>query len=101
MTIQLNRDQDTAVLLFDARFDFATHRVLRQRLDEIFDDQGLRKVVFDLANVTHIDSAALGMLLIARERCQAGGLSLSIRNARRSVRDVFNVAKFDTLFAIE
>ena len=59
---------------------FAGHRPLRQLLDELAGIAEARPVVFDLASVSELDSAGLGLLLIARDALR-GGLSLAAPSA--------------------
>ena len=59
---------------------FAGHRLLRGLLDELAGIAEARPVVFDLGGVSEVDSAGLGLLLIARDAL-LGGLSLAAPSA--------------------
>jgi len=58
------------------------------------------KVVLDMSELEYLDSSALGMLLMLRER--AGGLAsqIEIANCTPAVAKILGTVKFDKLFAI-
>ena len=55
----------------------------------------------DLSGVEFVDSAALGMLLMARDAAGSHGARLVLRGPKGHVKRVFDIAKFDALFVIE
>ena len=65
------------------------HDAVARHVDE--DDLGKREV---------IDSAALGMLLLARERAGEQGKTVALANCRGPVKAVLDIANFQRLFAI-
>ncbi len=89
-----------ATLAVAGRFDFSIHRDFRHNYEEILGTPGVRHLDVDLSRVEYIDSSALGMLLLLREK--AGGRSIGIRltNAGGAVRQVLEVANFGRLFEI-
>jgi len=60
-----------------------------------------KKMVFNLSDCDFLDSAALGMLVIAHDEAAAKEVSLSIKGARGKVKDVLYAARFDTLYDFE
>jgi anti-anti-sigma factor len=58
-------------------------------------------IVIDLAKVEFIDSAGLGMLLIARDEASKASRQLTLRGPQGQVKRMFAVTRFETLFAIE
>jgi anti-anti-sigma factor len=63
-------------------------------------DNGCRYVL-DLRDLGDLDSAALGMLLIARERVAARGGRLCVRVGPGKVQDILRVTQLDELFCNE
>jgi stage II sporulation protein AA (anti-sigma F factor antagonist) len=57
--------------------------------------------VLDFSNLTFIDSAGLGMLLMIRELIESQGGKVSIRGATGQVRKALDLAKFQELIHIE
>jgi anti-anti-sigma factor len=54
----------------------------------------------DLGEVAYLDSSALGMLLMLRDKAKSAGREVRLVNARGSVRQVLEIANFGKLFAI-
>lgn len=59
------------------------------------------KIVFNLAGCDFVDSAALGMFVIAHDEAVAKSSKLYIKGAQGKVRDVMLSARFDSLYAFE
>lgn len=63
-------------------------------------DQG-KKLRVDFDNVKFISSAAISKLVVFEKRVRANGGNLRLSNLRPEVRDVFSLARLDTVFDIE
>lgn len=61
----------------------------------------IESISVNLAGVTFMDSAALGMLLLLRDRTDARGIRLVLRQPAGQVCKVFEVSRFHQLFEIE
>ena len=60
-----------------------------------------KKVILNLSECDFLDSAALGMLVIAHDEASAKDVALSIKGAKGKVKDVLYAARFDTLYDFE
>lgn len=80
------------------RFEFSLHREFRDAY--LKQEPAARSYVIDLAAVSSMDSAALGMLLLLRE--QAGGEHAEIHlvNASPAIRTLLQTAQFPRLFQV-
>ncbi|PCJ36363.1 MAG: anti-anti-sigma factor [Alphaproteobacteria bacterium] len=59
-------------------------------------------VIFvDLADVEFIDSAGLGMLLLARDEISKKSSSLTLKSPQGQVQRMFSVARFEQMFDID
>ncbi len=56
--------------------------------------------IVDLADVEFIDSAGLGMLLLARDEISKVSSNLTLKAPQGQVLRMFNVARFDQMFDI-
>ncbi len=81
------------------RFTFETHKMFRSALDVQL-AVNIDKIIIDFEAVDYIESAALGMLLLARERAIAQGKQVELANCRGSVKAVLDIANFQKLFKI-
>jgi len=59
------------------------------------------KVVVSLADVPYVSSAGLRVLLIGAKAARAGGKKLALAGLSESVREVFDISGFTSLFVIE
>ena len=57
-------------------------------------------VVFDLGGVDFIDSAGLGMLLLAKDEMDSVNASILLRGAEGQVKKMLNVSCFEVLFGM-
>jgi anti-anti-sigma factor len=88
------------VLRLTGRFEFSAHREFRETVERVLGQQGLKEIVVDLTDVDYVDSSALGMLLMLRERAGSARLTLKLTNPRGMVRQALDIAHFEKLFAI-
>jgi anti-anti-sigma factor len=58
------------------------------------------QIQVDLGGVDYLDSSALGMLLMLRDKAKGAGKEVSLANARGSVKQVIEIANFGKLFTI-
>ncbi|MBF0193908.1 MAG: STAS domain-containing protein [Magnetococcales bacterium] len=58
------------------------------------------ELILDFEGVTTLDSAALGMLLMAREQTKDTSSRVSLINCNDSVKQILEVAQFHMLFKI-
>jgi len=55
-------------------------------------------IVLDLADLDWIDSAGLGMLLLAREAALKDNFQLVLRSPQGNVKSLLKLGRFDTIF---
>ena len=89
-----------AVIRLKGRFDFNAHREFREAVDEALKDAALGEVQVDLAAVDYLDSSALGMLLMLRDKARGAGKSVTLANCRGAVKQVIEIANFSKLFQV-
>lgn len=91
---------DTAEITITGRLTFKFHKEYKDFLDELLKNK-VERFVFDLAGVEFIDSAGLGMLLIAKQKAQGQSATVILRKPAENVKRMLQVAKFDKIFEIE
>jgi anti-anti-sigma factor len=90
-----------ARLSLGGRFDFSAHRDFRERTEQLLQHAGVETVDIDLGAVTYLDSSALGMLLMLRDKAKAAEREIRLSNCSVPVRQVLDVANFQKLFQID
>lgn len=93
-----NRDGN-AVIVLSGRFDFNAHREFRDAVDQAVKGDG-RAIHVDLGAVDYLDSSALGMLLMLRDKAKGAGKEVALANARGAVKQVLDIANFGKLFTM-
>jgi anti-anti-sigma factor len=88
------------VLSLNGRFDFSIHRDFRSNYESIINADQVNELEVDLHGVDYIDSSALGMLLLLREKAMAKHIEMKLLNPKDAVRQVLEVANFGRLFHI-
>ncbi|AZN35600.1 STAS domain-containing protein [Iodobacter ciconiae] len=97
-TVQIEGDVGRVVL--SGQFDFSAHREFRQVCETLISNPGIKEVLIDFQNVNYLDSSALGMLLLLKEKIGAASKSLALVNCRDSVKQVLDIACFGKIFII-
>lgn len=97
MDYSVNETPEAVVIVLTGRFTFTDASRFKQSLDQIKDARG-RQLTLDLSGVDFIDSAAMGMLLLARDTANSEGVRLVLRAPSGQVKRILEVAKFSTLF---
>ncbi len=95
----VSRD-NSAVIQLDGRFDFNAHREFRGAVDHALSMPGASSVTIEMNRVDYLDSSALGMLLMVRDKARSANRSVALSGVTGSVRQVLDIANFGKLFAI-
>ena len=78
------------------RMTFADHKLFRSMLEDI-GKSGIKSCVLNVTDLTSVDSAGLGMFILAIEASKKGGWSVSLKGAQGQVKQLLMLAKFDKL----
>jgi len=101
MDVNVRQVDGQARLELRGRFDYTSHRSFKQACETAFSASGMNEMVIDMQAVDYLDSSALGMLLLLRDKCKATSRPVSLVNCGATVRDVLKVANFDKLFTLQ
>ena len=97
MEASFSRTRRVAVVAPDGELDLVSTGQLRRALLEACEAE--RLVVVDLASVTFLDSAALGVLVGAAKRCGRRGVALQVINATGEPLRTMRLTGLDVLLA--
>jgi anti-anti-sigma factor len=101
MNVNVQHVNGQARLELRGRFDFSSHREFKQAYEAAFAAGGVGELVVDMREVDYLDSSALGMLLLLRDKGKSLAKPVSLANCTGAVRDVLRVANFDKLFTLQ
>ncbi len=91
---------EVATLGLHGRFDFNSHRDFREATENVLLDSAVKTLNVDLAQVEYLDSSALGMLLMLRDKIKASNRRVALVNCRGPVKQVLEIANFAKLFDV-
>ena len=98
MTITQERNDGTLTLSIAGRIDTKTAPELDQLIKDALD--GVKELVFDLAQTAYISSAGLRVLLIAQKQMNKQG-KMKVVNANSDLMEIFEVTGFSDILTIE
>ena len=98
--IKVSKGVDAATLHLDGNFNFRAYSLFKDAYVKLLDDSIVNSVSIDLARVERLDSFALGMLLILRDRVRHAGKNLSLIRPSKIVKKSFDIANFSRIFSI-
>lgn len=96
-------DGDALVIRIVGNFDFNMHREFQRAYRNV--TPAPKRFIVDLSATDHLDSAALGMLLLLRDYCveagrEGGKPEVELINANAHVAHILSVSNFDRIFSI-
>lgn len=89
-----------AVIQLQGRFDFNSHRDFREAIDAVLASPATG-IVVDFGGVEYLDSSALGMLLMLRDRAKGAAREVSLASCRGAVKQILDIANFGKLFTVD
>ncbi|HGJ67213.1 TPA: anti-sigma factor antagonist [bacterium] len=99
MRFEIENKDDGVILHLEDKIigDGATQ--LKNIFEELI-DSGIRWIIIDLADVPLMDSSAIGSIIMAYLKIKERNGKLVLLYAQKSILDVLNITKLNTLFEI-
>jgi HptB-dependent secretion and biofilm anti anti-sigma factor len=83
------------------RFDFSYYKTFNATYEPMLADKDLRALDIDFTQVSYLDSAALGMLVLLAKKFASAQVELSIVGSAGIAREIVEMANLSKLFAIK
>ena len=99
MEYDIGANGSGTICQLSADLTFNDHEAFRSMLDDAV-AQASGEIVLDLSKLEFIDSAGMGMLLVAQERSQSEGWSLVIDKPQGQVQKMLELAKLGQVVTI-
>ena len=97
MPITITAQDNVTRISISDRFDYSIHTEFRSAYK---DTPKGTEFIIDLGKASYMDSSALGMLLLLRERIGEDGPTISIVGCTSEIRKILEISNFGTLFNI-
>ena len=99
MEFTQNINGSSCDMAISGKFTFADRQVFRDLFKDIT-SQDIKKLSIELSQVEFVDSAALGILLLARDEAEKSETELILKSPQGQVKRMFEISKFHDLFNI-
>ncbi len=89
----------TLTISIDGRFDASALDDFRRSYED--NSSSVDNYCIDLGETVHLDSSALGMLLVLRDHAGGDKSKITIANCSPEVKKIFSISSFEQLFTIQ
>lgn len=96
----LSENADVLTIKIEGRFDASSLEQFRRSFENV-DTNVVKRYEVDLAETVHLDSSALGMLLVLRDHAGGDRADITIMNCSPEVKKIFAISSFEQLFTIQ
>ncbi len=96
----LHATQNGIRIHLKGQFNFHARKAFNQASQKALHHADGREIALDMADIDYMDSAALGMLLLLRDKAGKYGKQIVLKRAQGQVLEILQVANFDRLFDI-
>ena len=96
---EYSQQADTLKISISGDFTYDLHQQFTSAYKSL-PASGGRKYIIDLSRVEYMDSAALGMLLLLRERVGNERANITLSGASKNVKNILDISGFEQLFRI-
>jgi anti-anti-sigma factor len=100
MPFEIRSEREISVIYLSGRFVFDSNREFREVTQQALLRTDTRILQLDMDKVEYLDSSALGMLLMLKEKVETSGKSIQIKNLKGMARQVLEIANFHKVFTI-
>lgn len=100
MNVSVKQMGGEYVVSLAGRFDFNAHREFRSSYEPALAAANVKTINLNLERTDYLDSSALGMLLLLKEKAQAANIEIVISACPANIRKILDVANFGKLFRI-
>ncbi len=97
ITVNESDDGNTVTIKLPNEFDFRAHKEFR---DTHKNTKASTKYILDFSQTEHMDSSALGMLLLMREELGNDNARVKLVNCRDNIKSLLEMANFQQLFEV-
>ncbi len=99
VTSELSDDKKTLTIKVSGHFNISLYEEFSSSYKDKID--AAEKFVIDLTGADYMDSSAIGMILMLRERAGGENADITIKNPIPDVKRVLEIANLQRLFKIE
>jgi anti-sigma B factor antagonist len=99
MEITYKEIGDVSVVSFAGRIIYDTEEIVKKELDRIIKSKQ-KKIVFNLSELTYINSSGLGLLINVLKQVRANNGDIKLSNLRPELNELFRITSLNSVFDI-
>lgn len=99
MDISSKEISDVRIYAFSGRIIYDTEEIVKKKMDEIIAGSH-KKIVFNLTDLTYINSSGLGLLINVLKQVRAAGGDIKLSNLRPELNELFRITSLNSVFDI-
>ncbi len=92
---------NTCIIRLNGRFDFAWFARFRELYEPALTNANIREIQVNFAEVNYIDSSALGMLMLLKEKADSAGKKIRLVQVHGLARELLTIANFQSKFSMD
>jgi len=100
LTTQLSHDSSSLTISINGRFDFNLYKDFRDAYESCL-NIGSIKFIINLSQTEYMDSSALGMLLVLKERTGSADSAVVLKHCNKEIKNILSISNFDKIFTVE
>ena len=100
MNFSAHTNSNSGQVMLVGRLTFECHQAFRDATEPLLNAVGQSRLQLDLSGVTYMDSSALGMLLVLREKAETRNMTIALVKPSPCVIAILKVVQFGKLFQI-
>lgn len=100
MQIEIATTGETIQVRLTGNFDYTTRNQFMEKMDEAMAQAPAGEIRIEMGGLGYIDSSALGMLLMLRDKAKKQNATVTLANAQGRIRQVLDTAQFERLFTV-
>ena len=101
MDVRFKRDGTTLIVSIDGEIDHHTSRILKDRIDSKFIMEPVKNMIIDLAEVTFMDSAGIGLIMGRMKKSVKCRRQDGIRHPKPEIIKILKMSNVDKLISKE
>lgn len=94
------KDEHYREITLAGRLDFSVFKQFQAQYEPLLADPGVSHINLNMADVQYLDSSALGMLMLLREKAQALHKTVRIIHCTGHAREILELANLQKRFEI-
>ncbi len=92
-------DQSTWVIALSGKLLFESRHAFQDAMTTV-QQTSPRRVILDLTDLSHIDSAGLGLMAVAHRKLAPMDIGLMVANPQKTVRDILLLTNMDKMYSL-